>query len=199
VSARDQLTTTTDQGSVLWTLEEIGRLVSHSGNPAETLNNLVHLIKRRFGTDVCSVYLLEPDRVNLVLAVLRARQLWGGSYSIPGLRAALGSAFGVDEAELLANPGPAANLTAEEIATLHAAIGEVLRDAVERARGLAAAELKAEKKLGMRVHGRAGQACPVCGDTVREVSFADSALQYCPACQTGGKPLADRRMSRLLR
>jgi starch phosphorylase len=69
VSARDHLTTTTtDQGSVLWTLEEIGRLVSHSGNPAETLNNLVHLIKRRFDTDVCSVYLLEPDRVNLVLA-----------------------------------------------------------------------------------------------------------------------------------
>ena len=68
MSARDQLTTTTDQGSVLWTLEEIGRLVSHSGNPAETLNNLVHLIKRRFDTDVCSVYLLEPDRVNLVLA-----------------------------------------------------------------------------------------------------------------------------------
>jgi glycogen phosphorylase len=68
VSARDHLTTTTDQGSVLWTLEEIGRLVSHSGNPAETLNNLVHLIKRRFDTDVCSVYLLESDRVNLVLA-----------------------------------------------------------------------------------------------------------------------------------
>jgi len=69
VSAREHLTTTTtDQGSVLWTLEEIGRLVSHSGNPAETLNNLVHLIKRRFDTDVCSVYLLEPDRVNLVLA-----------------------------------------------------------------------------------------------------------------------------------
>jgi glycogen phosphorylase len=68
VSARDQVTTTTDQGSVLWTLEEIGRLVSHSGNPAETLNNIVHLIKRRFDTDVCSVYLLEPDRANLVLA-----------------------------------------------------------------------------------------------------------------------------------
>ena len=68
MSARDHLTTTTDQGSVLWTLEEIGRLVSHSGNPAETLNNLVHLIKRRFDTDVCSVYLLESDRVNLVLA-----------------------------------------------------------------------------------------------------------------------------------
>jgi glycogen phosphorylase len=70
VNVRDQVTTTTatDQGSVLWTLEEIGRLVSNSGNPAETLNNLVHLIKRRFDTDVCSVYLLEPDRVSLVLA-----------------------------------------------------------------------------------------------------------------------------------
>ena len=68
MSTREQLTATTDQGSVLWTLEEIGRLVSQSGNPAETLNNIVHLIQRRFDTDVCSVYLLEPDRANLVLA-----------------------------------------------------------------------------------------------------------------------------------
>ena len=57
-----------DEGSLLWTLEEIGRLVSQSGNPAETLTNIVHLIQRRFETDVCSVYLLEPDRANLVLA-----------------------------------------------------------------------------------------------------------------------------------
>src|ERR1022692_2636592 len=68
-----------------------------------------------------------------------------------------------------------------------------------RSAGLAAGDLKAEKKSGLQVHGRAGQPCPVCGDTVREVSFADSALQYCPTCQTGGRPLADRRMSRLLR
>ncbi len=54
--------------SFLWTLEEIGRLVSASGNPAETLSNIVHLIQQRFGTDVCSVYLLEPDRSTLVLA-----------------------------------------------------------------------------------------------------------------------------------
>ncbi len=52
---------------------------------------------------------------------------------------------------------------------------------------------------GMAVHGRTGQTCPVCGDTVREVSFADSSLQYCATCQTGGKPLADRRLSRLLK
>ena len=74
-----------------------------------------------------------------------------------------------------------------------------LAEAVERSAGLAAADLKGEKKSGLRVHGRAGQACKECGDTIREVSFADSALQYCPTCQTGGKPLADRRLSRLLK
>ncbi|MER7674487.1 DNA-formamidopyrimidine glycosylase family protein [Kitasatospora sp. NPDC096128] len=93
----------------------------------------------------------------------------------------------------------ASSLTEEEAARLFEALGGTLREAVERSRGLAAGELKAEKKLGMRVHGRTGLPCPVCGDTVREVSFADSSLQYCPTCQTGGKPLADRRLSRLLK
>jgi len=94
---------------------------------------------------------------------------------------------------------PANSLTEDELATLFAAVKETLGDAVDRSRGLAASELKAEKKSNLAVHGRTGQACPVCGDTVREVSFADSSLQYCPTCQTGGKPLADRRMSRLLK
>ena len=94
---------------------------------------------------------------------------------------------------------PAANLSDEETKTLYDAMRDVLTDAVSRARGLNAGDLKAEKKLGMRVHGRAGQPCPVCGDTVREVSFADSSLDYCATCQTGGKPLADRRLSRLLK
>jgi starch phosphorylase len=58
----------TDHGSLLWTLEEIGRLVSQSGNASETLHNIVQLIQERFEVDVCSVYLLEPDRANLVLA-----------------------------------------------------------------------------------------------------------------------------------
>jgi len=93
----------------------------------------------------------------------------------------------------------AASLTPDEVSALYAAMTSSLREAVARSAGLAAGELKAEKKAGLRVHGRAGQPCPVCGDTVREVSFADSALQYCPTCQTGGKPLADRRMSRLLK
>lgn len=82
---------------------------------------------------------------------------------------------------------------------LHEAIVEVLADAIARSSGLPAGELKDSKRAGMRVHGRTGQPCPVCADTVREVSFADSSLQYCAKCQTGGKPLADRRMSRLLR
>ncbi|HET8604196.1 MAG TPA: DNA-formamidopyrimidine glycosylase family protein [Marmoricola sp.] len=94
---------------------------------------------------------------------------------------------------------PASSLTDEETQGLHDAIRSVLGDAVRRSAGLAASELKGEKKSHMAVHGRAGEKCPVCGDTVREVSFADSSLQYCPTCQTGGKPLADRRMSRLLK
>jgi len=94
---------------------------------------------------------------------------------------------------------PAANLSDDEVQRLHSAVVGVLADAVERSRGLPASGLKAEKKEGLRVHGRAGQPCPVCGDTVREVSFATKSLQYCPTCQTGGKPLADRRLSRLLK
>jgi formamidopyrimidine-DNA glycosylase len=91
------------------------------------------------------------------------------------------------------------SLGRDEIARLHDVIQEVLRHALGLASGRPAAELKDAKRRGMQVHGRTGLPCTVCGDTVREVSFADSSLQYCPTCQTGGRPLADRRMSRLLR
>ena len=94
---------------------------------------------------------------------------------------------------------PADSLSADELATLYTALRTTLADAVQRSSGLAASELKGEKKSHLAVHGRTGLPCPVCGDTVREVSFADSSLQYCPTCQTGGKPLADRRMSKLLK
>jgi formamidopyrimidine-DNA glycosylase len=97
------------------------------------------------------------------------------------------------------SPYKPAAMPSEDVQRLHDAIETTLREAIERSDGLAAAELKKEKKSGLRVHGRAGEPCLVCGDTVREVSFADSALQYCPTCQTGGKPLADRRLSRLLK
>ncbi|GMA32096.1 DNA-formamidopyrimidine glycosylase family protein [Litorihabitans aurantiacus] len=87
----------------------------------------------------------------------------------------------------------------DDVARLAAAVTEVLDAAVAQAAGRPAADLKDAKRRGMAVHGRAGQPCPVCGDVVREVSFADRSLQYCATCQTGGTPLADRRMSRLLR
>ena len=86
-----------------------------------------------------------------------------------------------------------------DLVILYDAIRITLGDAVERSRGLAASELKSEKKSNLAVHAQTGKPCPVCGDIVREVSFADSSLQYCPTCQTGGKPLADRRMSKLLK
>lgn len=94
---------------------------------------------------------------------------------------------------------PAHSLTPAQVEELYAALLRTLREAVARADGLAAKALKAEKRSGLSVHGRAGLPCPRCGDTVREVSFATKSLQYCPTCQTGGKPLADRRLSRLLK
>ncbi len=97
------------------------------------------------------------------------------------------------------SPFKPAAMPEAEAARLYAAIQSTLRDAIARADGLAASELKAEKKSGMRVHGRTGLPCPVCGDTVRQVIYSDSTLQYCPTCQTGGKPLADRVLSRLLK
>ncbi len=90
-------------------------------------------------------------------------------------------------------------LAAEKVSTLFATMRTVLLDAVERSVGQDAARLKGEKRSGMRVHARTGLPCPVCGDTVREVSFTERSFQYCATCQTGGKVLADRRMSRLLK
>jgi formamidopyrimidine-DNA glycosylase len=97
------------------------------------------------------------------------------------------------------SPFKPAAMPPEDVARLYEAMQTTLREAIARADGLAASELKAEKKSNLRVHGRTGLPCPVCGDTIRQVIFADSTLQYCPTCQTGGKPLADRVLSRLLK
>lgn len=117
------------------------------------------------------------------------------------LIAGIGNAYS-DEVLHAARMSPyrlASSLTKDEVTALHGVIVATLREAIERSDGLAASDLKQEKKSGLRVHGKAGEPCPVCADVIREVSFADSALQYCPTCQTGGKPLADRRLSRLLK
>lgn len=114
--------------------------------------------------------------------------------------AGIGNAYS-DEILHLAKMSPfkPAAMSPSEASRLYAAMQQELQEATERADGVAASELKREKKSGMRVHGRTGEACPVCGDVVRQVIFADSTLQYCPTCQTGGKRLADRVLSRLLK
>jgi len=93
----------------------------------------------------------------------------------------------------------AAKLGPDDVARLYAAMRETLSEALAEASGKPAAELKDAKRRRLRVHGRTGEACPVCGDTIRQVIFHDSTFQYCPTCQTGGKPLADRVLSRLLK
>ncbi len=115
--------------------------------------------------------------------------------------AGIGNAYS-DEILHVAKLSPfatAGKLTVEQVSALHDAMISVLTDAVTRSVGQQAATLKGEKRSGLRVHDRTGLPCPVCGDTVREVSFADKSFQYCPTCQTGGKVLADRRLSRLLK
>ncbi|KNB53761.1 Fpg/Nei family DNA glycosylase [Streptomyces caatingaensis] len=112
----------------------------------------------------------------------------GNAYSDEILHAARTSPFALAD-----------GLSDEQAAVLYEALRSTLAEAVERARGRAADELKDEKRSGMRVHGRTGEPCPVCGDVIREVAYHDSSLQYCAHCQTGGKVLADRRLSRLLK
>ncbi|WP_068428385.1 Fpg/Nei family DNA glycosylase [Piscicoccus intestinalis] len=131
------------------------------------------------------------DRKKQLKGLLRDQSVIAGvgnAYSDEILHAAKMSPFAL-----------AGSLDEQAVARLHEAILRTLHRAVAAASGKPAAELKDAKRAGMAVHDRAGQPCPVCGDTVREVSFADSSLQYCPTCQTGGRPLADRRMSRLLK
>jgi formamidopyrimidine-DNA glycosylase len=141
--------------------------------------------------DLAQFTALLAGRRTQVKGVLRDQSVLAGvgnAYSDEVLHAARLSPFAL-----------AASLTQEEVERLYDALRTTLTAAVMAAEGKPAAALKDAKRAGMNVHGRTGEACPVCGDTVREVSFADSSLQYCPTCQTGGKELADRRMSRLLR
>ena len=158
--------------------------------------------------DVPGVASLGPDPLDSAFtAQTLAALLAGRRMQIKGILrdqhiiAGIGNAYS-DEVLHAARMSPfkiASSLTPDQVTDLYDAIETTLTDASKRAAGLAAGDLKAEKKTGLRVHGKAGQPCPVCGDTIREVSFADSALQYCATCQTGGKPLADRRLSRLLK
>ncbi|MDQ1683107.1 MAG: formamidopyrimidine-DNA glycosylase [Frankiaceae bacterium] len=157
-------------------------------------------------TDVDGVTGLGPDALTLdratFAAILRAttsrlKTVLTDQHAIAGI----GNAYS-DEILHVARLSPykrASSLTDDEVATLLDALTSTLRDALDRSSGQEAADLKGEKRSGMRVHGRKGLPCPDCGDDVRSVHFADSSLEYCATCQTNGQPLSDRRLDRLLK
>jgi formamidopyrimidine-DNA glycosylase len=160
----------------------------------------------RTPAEVPGIARLGPDALDVdreqfaALMAGRSGQL-KGALTDQTLIAGIGNAYS-DEILHAARLSPfkmADKLTEEELVRLFDAMRATLTDALERQVGQKAATLKGEKRSGLQVHARTGLPCPVCGETVREVSFADTSLQYCPTCQTGGKPLADRRMSKLLR
>ena len=130
----------------------------------------------------------QKGRIKTVITDQRVLAGIGNAYSDEILHTAKLSPFAT-----------AATLKDEQLDRLYGATVSTLNGAVDRAVGGQAARLKGEKRTGLQVHARTGLPCPVCGDTVAEVSFADRSFQYCPTCQTGGKPLADRRLSRLIR
>jgi formamidopyrimidine-DNA glycosylase len=159
-------------------------------------------------TDVPGIARLGPDALDPALTAERLGELLvqhggqlKGALTDQTMIAGVGNAYS-DEILHVAKLSPfkpAAKLSEAELSRLHAALVTTLRDAVDRSIGQKAATLKAEKRSGLRVHARTGLPCPVCGDTVREVSFASKSMQYCPTCQTNGQLLADRRLSKLLK
>ncbi|MGY1689038.1 Fpg/Nei family DNA glycosylase [Geodermatophilus sp. SYSU D01105] len=160
----------------------------------------------RTPADVPGIARLGPDALEVdreafaALLAGRSGQL-KGALTDQTLVAGIGNAYS-DEILHAARLSPfkmADKLTDDEVVRLYDAVRTTLTDALERQVGQQAATMKGEKRSGLKVHARTGLPCPVCGDTVREVSFADTSLQYCATCQTGGKPLADRRLSKLLR
>lgn len=156
--------------------------------------------------DVPGIARLGPDAMRVSLADFAAllseqRAQLKGVLTSQSVIAGIGNAYS-DEILHAAKLSPfaiAARLSEAQVSALYTAIRATLSDAVGRSVGQRAATLKSEKRSGLAVHARTGLPCPVCGDTVREVSFADKSLQYCPTCQTGGKNLADRRLSRLVK
>ena len=158
--------------------------------------------------DVPGIARLGPDALDGAFDTAALEALLGTQHGTlksvladQSLIAGIGNAYS-DEMLHVARLSPfrgADTLDAAAVATLHTAMRAVLEEALAEASEASPETLKSAKKLRMRVHGRAGEACPVCGDTVREVAFATRSFQYCPGCQTGGRVYADRRMSRLLK
>ncbi|MFC5285457.1 Fpg/Nei family DNA glycosylase [Actinokineospora guangxiensis] len=170
----------TKKGLAVWITDDLGSI--------EQLSTLGPDVMGLTRDEFAGLLAGRTERLKTVLTSQRVMAGIGNAYSDEIMHTARLSPYAT-----------AGKLPDAAVDDLYAALRTVLSDAVDRSVGQSAARLKGEKRSGLRVHARTGLPCPVCADTVREVSFADKSFQYCPRCQTGGKPLADRRMSRLLK
>ena len=186
--------------------DEAGETTVLDVTEAGTQKRLAIYLVRDLG-EVPGIGRLGPDALSLStddLAALLAQQ---GKRQLKTLLreqqvlSGIGNAYSDEilHAARLSPYAPADSLTPQQVTALQAAIQEVLSEATTRTRSAELGKIKAEKRAGLRVHNRTGEPCDVCGTPIAQVRLADSSFQYCPTCQTGGKPLADRRMSRLLK
>jgi formamidopyrimidine-DNA glycosylase len=147
---------------------------------------------------------LDADLASFRAAILRERHTLKRTLTDPRLLSGIGNAYG-DEILHRAKLSPVRmndQLSDEELARLHAATRDTLIDFTERIRrevGEGFPEKVTAFRDDMAVHGRYGKRCPACGTPVQRIVHAENETNYCPRCQTGGKLLADRALSRLLK
>jgi formamidopyrimidine-DNA glycosylase len=147
---------------------------------------------------------LEADLPSFTARLTSENHTLKRALTDPRLFSGIGNAYS-DEILHRARLSPlthTSRLTNEEIAMLYQATRTTLKDWIDRLRG-EAGEAFPEKvtafRDGMAVHGRFGQPCPDCGTPVQRIRYADNETNYCARCQTGGRLLADRGLSRLLK
>jgi formamidopyrimidine-DNA glycosylase len=154
--------------------------------------------------DPGGVEVLNMDSTAFVAALKRENHTLKRALTDPRLFSGIGNAYS-DEILHAAKLSPfkqTSTLTAEEASRLFSAIRSVLSNWIERLQQETGSEFPEKVtafREGMAVHGRYGKPCPVCGSPVQRVAYASNEANYCVTCQTGGRLLADRSLSRLLR
>jgi len=147
---------------------------------------------------------LEADQAAFTERLLSENHTLKRALADPRLFSGIGNAYS-DEILHRAHLSPlqlTSRLQVEEIARLYRSVRDVLTEWTDRLRqetGTNFPEKVTAFREGMAVHGRYREPCPVCGTPVQRIRYADNETNYCPTCQTGGKLLADRGLSRLLR
>ena len=167
----------------------------------------LHLVAGRTAlatSDPGGLEVLDADLAAFRMALARERHTLKRALTDPRLLAGIGNAYS-DEILHRARLSPVRMtdaLTLEEMARLFEATRNTLSDWIERLRAEAGGDFPegvSAFRPGMAVHGRFGQPCPNCGAPVQRIVHAENETNYCAGCQTGGRLLADRALSRLLR